>query len=347
VVVADLDRSMVSYGLILGIDHWAVIENSDRVTGLRVDGLRSSGRWRTATGTTPSGAVTFELVEPADGLSAAQLFRARHGESIMALNFRADSLSELGEVTQFFAARSAGVTQRYVADDADECVTFDTRELLGGYLVTYRAPRRDGEQAVRPPDRERDVSGDYTRPAGMSALEVPKLHHIGIVVPDVLGAVRRHAGVFDIDRWNFINWRVEPGRLEGPHYRGNPVRHEYLTGRAFEFQGFGFELIQPTFGPSHYKNDYLDVVGAGIHHLLIAFPSDEQRWDATIEWLTSVNVPLVMGSEMRGGSGRFYYLDSREMLGGWVIEGSFPRAGVPVTGPINDFSIDYPAQQAV
>jgi Glyoxalase/Bleomycin resistance protein/Dioxygenase superfamily len=346
VVVVDLDRAMLHYGLILGIDRWAVFDDSDRATGLTVDGLRSCGRWRTATGTTPSGAATFELVEPLDGLSMAQLFRAGHGEGIMALNFSAGSPAELDEITGFFAAHSAGVAQRLVLDESEVRVTFDTRDLLGGYLVSYRAPLTEGAVAGRAPDREHDVGADYTRPPGVPALAVPRLHHIGIVVRDTMSAVRRHATVFDIDRWNFINWRPEPGRLEGPYYRGNPVDHEYLTGRAFNFQGFGFEMIQPTFGPSHYKNDYLERVGEGIHHLLIAFPSDEQEWDATIHWLASVNVPLVMGSEMRGGSGRFYYLDSREMLGGWVIEASFPRAGRPVIGPVNDFSIDFAAQKA-
>jgi hypothetical protein len=346
VVVTDLDRAMLNYGLVLGIDRWAVFDNGDRATGLTVDGLRSSGRWRTATGTTPSGAVTFELVEPLDGLSMAQLFRAGHGEGIMALNFAAGSQAELDEVTESFAANSAGVAQRLVLDETESRVTFDTRDLLGGYLVSYRAPLAEGAVAERVPDREHDVSGDYTRPPGVPALAVPKLHHVGIVTRDAMSAVRRHATVFDIDRWNFINWRPEPGRLEGPYYRGNPVEHEYLTGRAFNFQGFGFELIQPTFGPSHYKDDHLERVGEGIHHLLIAFPGDEQEWAETIDWLASVNVPLVMGSEMRGGSGRFYYLESREMLGGWVIEASFPRAGRPVTGPINDFSIDFAEQKA-
>jgi hypothetical protein len=75
----------------------------------------------------------------------------------------------------------------------------------------------------------------------MQPLDIPRLHHIGVVVRDVVGSVGRHASVFDVDRWNFINWRRQPGRLETPFYRGTPVNHEYLTGRAFDFQGFGFD----------------------------------------------------------------------------------------------------------
>ena len=48
----------------------------------------------------------------------------------------------------------------------------------------------------------------------------------------------------------------------------------------------------------------------------------------------------------KGNYHKDYYLESREMLGGWVIEASFPRAGRPVTGPINDFSIDFAEQKA-
>ncbi|MGY1806963.1 hypothetical protein ACI8AF_06290 [Blastococcus sp. SYSU D00669] len=345
VVVDDLDESMQDYGLILGVDRWALFEDADRVGDLRVDGLRSNGRWRSAVGSTPSGAVTFELVQPLTGLSTAQLFRARRGNGIMQVDFTAGA-AELRRAEEFFAARSVSVLQRYVVDGVLEDVTFDTRELLGGYLVNYRAPLTDDDEATPEPDRICDVSQTYTRPGPMTALDVPRLHHIGIVSRDVVGSVGRHASVFDIDRWNFINWRRERGRLETPFYRGRPVDHEYLTGRAFDFQDFGFEVVQPTFGPSHYKDDFLQVVGEGIHHLLICFPTDEERWAETVEWLESERVPLVMGSEMRGGSGRFYYLDSRERLGGWVIEASFPRAGRPVVGPINDFSIDYRAQTA-
>lgn len=345
VVVDDLDETMQNYGLVLGVDQWDLVEEEGRVTGLTVDGWPSTGAWRSATGTTPSGAVTFELVQAVRGLSLPQLFRARHGTGIMQLAFAAATHAELNAVEAFFAARGAPVAQRHVLDGTYDCVTFDTTALLG-YLVHYRAPLGDDPAAPPAPDRRCDVSQTYTRPGPMRALDVPRLHHVGVVVRDVVGAVGRHASVFDVDRWNFINWRREHGRLETPFYRGEPVDHEYLTGRAFDFQNFGFELIQPTFGPSHYKNDFLDVVGEGIHHLLIGFPTEEDRWAETMDWLDSIGVPLVMGSEMRGGSGRFYYLDSRALLGGWVIEASFPRAGRPVVGPINDFSIDFRARRA-
>lgn len=345
VVVDDLDEAMQNYGLVLGVDQWDLFDEPSRIGQLTVHGLRSSATWRAAIGACPSGAVTFELVQPLVGLSTAQLFRARHGTGIMQLNFEARSRKELEGVERFFAARSVPVAQRHVLDGTHEFVSFDTMRLLGGYLIGYRAPLQDGPS--RPAaDQHCDVSQTYSRPGPMQALDIPRLHHLGIVVRDVVATVGRHASVFEIDRWNFINWRHEPGRLETPFYRGKPVDHEYLTGRAFDYENFGFELVQPTFGPSHYKNDFLDVAGEGIHHLLIGFPTSEDRWAETIDWLDSIRIPLVMGSEMRGGSGRFYYLDSRALLGGWVIEASFPRAGRPVVGPINDFSIDFREQTA-
>jgi hypothetical protein len=346
VVVRDLDEAMLNYAEIFGIDQWSLIEDTSRVGELTVDGLRSTASWRTALGATPSGAVRFELIQPLEGLSAPLLFRARRGQGIMQLTFTAATPAEGVEIEQFFLAKGVRVLQRYVMDGDFASITYDTRDLLGGYLVNYLVPL--GEMPVIDPiaDRMCDVSQGYKRPPGVSAFSAPKLHHIGIVVRDVVGTVGQHAGVYDIDTWNFINWRKEQGRLESPFYKNEFVDHEYLTGRAFNFTNFGFELVQPTFGPSHYKDDFLNLVGEGIHHLLVGFPEQEDAWQETMEWLESIDVPLVMGSEMRGGSGRFYYLDSREKLGGYVIEASFPRPGRTVVGPINDFVIDYSTRSA-
>jgi hypothetical protein len=346
VVVPDLEEAMLGYAEILGIDQWALAEEQSRISELVVDGLSARASWRSAYGSTPSGQVRFELIQPLEGLSAAQLFRARRGPGIMQLTFTAGSPQEGAAVAEFFARRGVPPLQRFVQDGQHESVTYDTRELLGGYLVNYLVPLAEKPVVLAGPDRICDVSQGYTRPPGQGPLDVPRLHHVGIVVGDVLTAVKQHASVYDIDTWNFINWRPEQGRLESPFYRGCAVHHEYLTGRAFNFCDFGFELIQPTFGPSHYKDDFLDLVGSGIHHLLIGFPDQEERWEQTMEWLDSAGVPLVMGSEMRGGSGRFYYLDSRERLGGYVIEASFPRPGRKVVGPINDFSINYATSTA-
>lgn len=342
VVVADLDEAMTNYGEIFGVDQWQLFENMDRIGALTVNDLTTTATWRSAIGTTPSGAVRFELIEPGVGLSAALMFRALRGPGVMQLTFTATDRAEGAMIEAFFARRGVPVLQRYVMDGTAEHVTFDTRALLGGYFVNYVIPTGD-EPLQRPTaDRLCDISQVYTkRPPGVPAFAAPKLHHIGIVVKDVMGTVGNHASVYDIDTWNFINWRHEQGRLESPFYRGEFVNHEYLTGRAFNFHNFGFELVQPTFGPSHYKEDFLQIVGEGIHHLLVGFPEDEEKWEETVDWLDSIGVPLVMGSEMRGGSGRFYYLDARDKLGGYVIEATFPRAGRPVVGPINDFSIDY------
>ena len=56
---------------------------------------------------------------------------------------------------------------------------------------------------------------------------------------------------------------------------GQPCNHGYFTGRADVGKNrsgvpFGFEVIQPTYGPSHYKEDFLQVLGPGIHHVDLA-----------------------------------------------------------------------------
>lgn len=36
---------------------------------------------------------------------------------------------------------------------------------------------------------------------------------------------------------------------------------------AIDTPRLGFEVIQPTFGPSHYKENYRNLVGEGMHHM--------------------------------------------------------------------------------
>jgi hypothetical protein len=115
------------------------------------------------------------------------------------------------------------------------------------------------------------------------------------------------------------DWRTEPGLLDRPFYRGKDVEHEYYTGLA-PFRDFGFEIIEPTLGPSHYNREFRDVYGEGAHHLLLSVTADQELWDANREWLDSIGVPLAMGSTLVGGSGEFVYYDTAPDLGGWMLE---------------------------
>jgi hypothetical protein len=168
-------------------------------------------------------------------------------------------------------------------------------------------------------------------------MEVSQLHHFGVVVNDVVGSVARYADVFGIRSWNFMNWRTEPGRLDNPFYKGAPVDHEYFCGMGFDFREFGFEIIQPTFGPSHYREDFLREVGEGVHHMQLFYPRDADHWQRVADWLAPLGIPVVMGSTLRGGATTFYYLDTREALGGWSVEATLRHAGADPAKRVYDF----------
>jgi hypothetical protein len=123
-----------------------------------------------------------------------------------------------------------------------------------------------------------------------------------------------------------MNWRTEPGSLEDTTNNGQPVKHAYFTARADIGKnplgmGFGFEVIQPTFGPSHYKEDFLQVLGPGIHHVDLLFPvADWSEWADVNRWFeVDYGAAMCMSGWIRGRAALFQYQDARATLG-YVIE---------------------------
>jgi hypothetical protein len=148
---------------------------------------------------------------------------------------------------------------------------------------------------------------------------VQGVNHFGVVVNDVMASLERYNDLFGIPSWNIRDWRTEPGLLEGAYYRGQPVNHEYFTGLAM-FRDFGFEIIQPTLGPSHYNREFRDRWGEGVHHMLLNVTADPGEWNSTRDWLASIDVPLAMGADLMGGAAHFCYYDTFETLGGYILE---------------------------
>ena len=84
-------------------------------------------------------------------------------------------------------------------------------------------------------------------------------------------------------------------------------------------------MIQPTYGPSHYKEDFLQVLGPGIHHVDLATAMEEwSEWDAVNQWLDSMGAPTCMSGWLRNHSALFHYQDTRRKLG-YVTEIHPPR----------------------
>jgi Glyoxalase/Bleomycin resistance protein/Dioxygenase superfamily len=341
VVVKNLEAAARNYAEVYGIDRWKVSQfDGRRLSDTVVEGRSVEHAYRTATGSTPSGAITFELIEPGKGESTYSVFRATHGHGVQNLVLHVAAPDQAHVVRDYFASEGIAVAQSGTIDGDVSYLEFDTRQTLGGYNIKVLVAA-DGPDLRA--DEEWDLSDTYTRPPGRSFIDVPQLGHFGIVVRDVLVKVARYAELFGIRQWPMMNWRAEHGRLDNPFYRGESVNHEYFCGLAFGFHNFGFELIQPTLGPSDYK-DFLSVVGEGVHHLMACYPKDNEEWADITAWMESMGVPVVMGSSLLAGRADFYYLDTREKLSGYVLEAVvIHRPLDPAASPIWDYVIDFDA----
>jgi len=343
VVVKDVERAATRYAEIFGIDHWDV-RAIDTAAGdqVEIDGRSVPAALRTVTGTLPSGVVAFELVDAGRGETTYQYLRCIRGQGVHHLTIRVGSRSQVDELTAELAKRGAGVAQRIRSRHGHETVQFDTQRLLGGYHLQAVVEPSDAAGSTAAVDEVWDLSTSYERPGGRDPLDVQQLHHLGIVVRDVVPTVERYADTFGITTWPFMNWRTEYGRLDAPFYRGEPVDHGYFCGMGFGYRNFGFELIQPTHGRSHYKEDFLDLVGEGVHHMQLVYPEDEDEWAGIVDWMGGLDIPVVMGSQLRGGATTFYYLNTQEALGGWSIETTIRHAGADPSKRIYDFTREFP-----
>ena len=330
VVVKDLEHATRRYAEILGIDTWEVRHYSPN----RVDHLVSRGRvvgatFRTATGRTvgakreagvspgPDGVpVTFELIEHEQGETPFAEMRFRRGQGISHLTLTRCTPAEWVGIRERLAAAGIGIAAT-IAVDGLERHFVDTRRVLGGFLVEVEVAE-DPETQVGV-DETWEHAGSYTRPEGVGPVPVQGVGHFGVVVDNVVETIERYHQVFGIEQFRMRDWRTEPGLLEAPYYRGESVDHEYYTGLA-PFRDFGFEIIEPTLGPSHYNREFRDLYGEGVHHMLLSVTADKELWARTNAWLDSIGIPLAMGSPLVGGSGEFCYHDTGADLGGWLLE---------------------------
>ncbi|MFC8676954.1 VOC family protein [Streptomyces griseorubiginosus] len=353
VVVRDLRAATRRYAELFGIDEWEVRDfGPERVTAATAHGRQVTPTFRTATGTSvPPGEgtslmgnpiipVTFELVQPLTGESPFQEFRFVRGQGVSHLTLAVRDREEFGRLRARLEAEGLSLAGSLTLDDRLERHFVDTRSTLGGYLVEIRVPLAgDGALEV---NEHWDHSGGYTRPEGREPLGLSGVNHLGIVVQDVMAALPHYDRLLGVPAWKMRDWRTEKDRLEQPHYRGESVDHEYFTARA-QIADFGFEIIQPTLGPSHYNREFGDRFGSGVHHLMLHMTDDEKAWHEDQQWLVDSGVPLAMGAVLYGGGVEFAYLDTTANLGGFVLE------SVLMKGPLDrelmkpDYVIDFSA----
>lgn len=354
VVVRDLESASVRYAEIFGIDEWDVREyGPDRLTGTTAHGRPVTPSFRTATGTTvppagestgpfnnPTVPVTFELVQPLRGESPFQEFRFVRGQGISHLTLAVRDPAEFGALRDALKRKGINVAASMTVDGQLERHFLDTRRTLGGYLIEVQVPLRPGAEAQVGVSQHWNHAGRYTRPEGVGPVSVQGVNHFGVVVNDLMASLEHYNDLLGISSWNIRDWRTEPGLLEGAYYRGEPVNHEYFTGLSL-FHDFGFEIIQPTLGPSHYNREFRDHFGEGVHHMLLNVTSNTDEWNSVRDWLAAINVPLAMGADLMGGAAHFCYYDTFEALGGYILEAVLVKGTPSPSAAQGEYVIDF------
>jgi hypothetical protein len=86
-------------------------------------------------------------------------------------------------------------------------------------------------------------------------------------------------------------------------------------------------------------------LGEGIHHVLVRRDMPDADWQALHAWMESMGIGVVMSGVLRFGASEFFYLDTRQALGGYLLEVIVAHpveqpASVP-PDPFGRFSLDF------
>jgi hypothetical protein len=295
VVVRDLEATARGCALIHGIERWRVHRSRDGVA------------W--AIGTNTHG-MTLRLVRPAEGGSGTfSQFAARRGEGIHGLCLTelpgADHdplLRRLGEAgIGVEEERSGGCRRSHL----------DTRAALGLHLEVLS--RGGGDEG----GEEWDLGSEVERPPDLP--DMGRLWHVGTVVERIDATTPGYERLLGVSGWRRVDFRPEPGSLERSTLDGEPVRHAFSVCKA-PLGDTEMELIEPVTEPTHYRRELLDRSGEGVHHLLVLPSLDVAEWARLREWMGSIGVPVAMSGAVRSGAAEFFYLDTRRLLGGYLLE---------------------------
>ena len=346
VVVWDLQKAVRDYTEVYGIDSWKVVHHTpSRLQNSAYFGRKVSHGYSSAVGTTPGGAITFELIQPGPGPSTFKQFLYSRGEGVHHLLLRAGNRADLSDLRDWLRGQDIKVMQSENIDGLVQTEYYDTRKALGGYYLKAVATEGGYFEEAIGADETWDLTAEMKWPEG-APLNVPLLHHFGIVVRDVVERAESYSKLFGIDNWNFGLWHSAKGSLEDATYNGKPVEHSYFTTLVSPLTNFGFELVQPALGPQNYKEDYLNVFGEGIHHLFTQPPPalrDEDHWKQVEGWMASMGVPMVQSASL-GGWADFYYLDTKQKLGGYVTETMLRHGAPPARPPAEEAPAEGPRE---
>jgi hypothetical protein len=139
-----------------------------------------------------------------------------------------------------------------------------------------------------------------------------ELLQIGIIVPDLQGALDRYSTSLGLGPW--IGFHFGPDTVRDFTYRGKPA--DYSIDIALTGSGPQVELVQVN-GTDTLYHEFIDRHGYGIQHLGVKVPDAE----AVTDELVTAGYEVLQSGHGYGaaGDGRFVYFDTVQDFG-WVLE---------------------------
>jgi hypothetical protein len=339
VVVGDARATAEKYARVHGITEWHVRRyDAQRSSDATTHGFRAEHQYLTATGST--GSATFVLVQPLGGWTTYHEFLNTRGDGIHSICPAVVTPGALAELSAWLATKNVGIAQSARRGGAVDQTLFDTREKLGGFYIEILGAA--GGEADEPVDE----TWTFAAP-DQPVMPLAAIMHFGVVVRDLSQAMRNYSELFGQTDFTFRNWHPGPGSLQEPFYLGQPVNHAYFTTMVTPHEQCAFEVIQPTLGPSHYKEDFLLPLGPGIHHIHGGMLEDVAAYQGLRDRMAAAGAPLVMGGGILDNFIDFYYFDTRAALAGYVIEVVVPGANFAKGRPNVPFAMTANLSQPV
>lgn len=147
-------------------------------------------------------------------------------------------------------------------------------------------------------------------PADRLPAEIERVWHVGVPVRDLDAAVAEYAALLGVPAWSEVELRPDGSTLDG-----EPVTFALRIARA-AVADLEIELIQTASGRTHYGNGPFD----GVHHVLALPALTDASWPPVRDWMAARGTRVAMSGRVRGGAAEFFYLDTRRMLGGYLLE---------------------------
>jgi hypothetical protein len=318
VVVSDLRVTARNYAEIFGINRWRVVHHTPRrLTDTRAFGFAGTFGYSTATGSNAQH-MTFQLVQPTEGFSTFTEFLITRGAGVHSICVSRLDAPELVSLRAWLADEGIGVAQAGTLDGSVRQVYFDTRAALGGYYLEVTVQPVPEEEP--PADELWDFEAEIQRPPHVNVLQHSSgVGHFGVAVPNVMDSLRSYARLLGLQQWRAVHFHPGAGSLEYSTLDGRHVEHAFLLAVASR-EDVSFEILQGIRGPTDYAAFIERTGGPGIHHLLLARSLPECQWLPLRSWMESMNVPVLMSGRTRSGTSEFYYLDTRDKLGGYLFE---------------------------